>query len=291
MGTPWDRAAGGYLNEWVPRFVPYHNDLVRQVALASGARVLVVTAGPGAEVIAVLRTIGPTGAVHATDTSPEMIALCKEQVAKAGFTGVTFAVSDAGDAAGAPSGAGRPPWDAILCAFGLWQIEPSVRTRVLSAWRDTLAPRGKVGVLTWGPPEEDDPFERLAEALRIVEPGSELPSARIHAEREAMATMFDEAGLSLVRHTVVRHTLTFPSAEQFVRAMREGCTWRRRWEQMGDARMEKVARAFYEWTGGPDVPLTFAPPATLAIAGLPGAELELEGRPSVKVPASTRNLS
>jgi hypothetical protein len=101
-----------------------------------------------------------------------------------------------------------------------------------------------------------------------------------------MGAMFEAAGLALVRHTVIRHTMSFPTSERFVRAMREACTWRKRWEELGDARMERVARAFYGWTGGPDVPLTFQPPATLAIAGLPGAELELEGRPSVRVPRS-----
>jgi ubiquinone/menaquinone biosynthesis C-methylase UbiE len=284
MGTPWDRAAGGYLEEWVPRFVPYHTDLVRQLALSPGARVLVVTAGPGAEVLALARAVGPTGMVRATDTSPEMVALCKEQVARAGLSGVTCAVADASDVSGPED------WDAIVCAFGLWQIEPKPRAAAMQAWRQALAPRGKVGIVTWGPPEDDDPNEQLSQALRVVEPGYDVPSPRVLAEREAMAAMFDEAGLSLVRHTVVRHTMSFPSAERFVRAMREACTWRRRWEELGGARMEKVARAFYEWTGGPDVPLSFAPPATLAIAGIPGAELELEGRPSVKVPASTRSL-
>jgi hypothetical protein len=55
MGTPWDRAALGYLEEWVPRFVPYHLDLVREMALAPGQRVLVPSAGPGAEVLPVAR--------------------------------------------------------------------------------------------------------------------------------------------------------------------------------------------------------------------------------------------
>src|SRR5690242_1791994 len=38
MATPWDRAAAKYIEEWVPRFVPYHVDLVRELALAQGQR-------------------------------------------------------------------------------------------------------------------------------------------------------------------------------------------------------------------------------------------------------------
>jgi hypothetical protein len=79
--------------------------------------------------------------------------------------------------------------------------------------------------------------------------------------------------------------MTFPSAERLVKALREACTWRHVWEEIGDARMERVAARFYERVGGPDVALSFASPATLAIAAHPGAEVELAHRPSVRVPA------
>jgi hypothetical protein len=82
----------------------------------------------------------------------------------------------------------------------------------------------------------------------------------------------------------VRHTLAFQSAEAFVRAMREACTWRRIWEDVGDARMQRVAARFCERVGGPGAPLSFEPTATIAIAALPGAEVELQHRPSVRAP-------
>src|SRR3954462_7923331 len=113
MGTPWDRAADRYLEERVPRFVPYHLDLVRELALAEGQRVLVVSAGPGAEVLAVARVVGDRGVVRATDTSDEMVRICDAQVKKAAFAGVTCERADAMDV-------GSGDWDAIVCAFGLW---------------------------------------------------------------------------------------------------------------------------------------------------------------------------
>jgi ubiquinone/menaquinone biosynthesis C-methylase UbiE len=210
-----------------------------------------------------------------------MIDLCKAQADKAALEWVHCDVAEANDTQGGP-------WDAIVCAFGLWQIER--RAEALQAWQGALSPRGKVGIVTWGPPEADDPFEVLGRVLTEVEPTFARHNSRADAVRAAMEAMFAEADLSMVRHTIVRHVLGFPSAERFVRAMREGCTWRKTWEELGDVRMERVARAFYEWAGGPDVPLSFAPPAALAIAGLPGAELELAGRPSVKAPPSSRSL-
>jgi SAM-dependent methyltransferase len=279
MGTPWDRAAAGYLEEWVPRFVPYHLDLVRELALREGDRVLVTSAGPGAEVLAVARAVGAGGAVRATDKSAEMVRICHEQMDRAHLTtSVDCAQADASDASGGP-------WDAIVCAFGLWQL-PS-RVDAIRAWSKALAPKGKVGIITWGPSDAHGPFERLAAALRELEPDHAVPDPFVHAERDAMAAMFEEGDLVMVRHTVVHHTLSFKSAEAFVRAMRESCTWRRVWEELGDARLERVATRFYESyekEGGPNALLSFDPPATLAIAALPGAQIELDHRPSVRVP-------
>jgi ubiquinone/menaquinone biosynthesis C-methylase UbiE len=274
MATPWDRAAAGYLDEWVPRFVPYHLDLVRELALHPGAHVLVASAGPGAEALAVARVVGDGGRVRATDKSEEMVRICREQVKTAGFANIEAHVADAADTTGGP-------WDAIVCAFGLWQIED--RGSLVRAWAEALAPSGKVGVLTWGPPDGNSPFELLTASVGEIEPAFHVPSARVLAEREAMALLFDEGGLAMVRHTVVRHTLVFRTAEHFVRAVKEACTWRRIWEALGEERFSRVAARFYEKVGGPDVPLSFDSPATIALGAMPGAEIELENRPSLRV--------
>lgn len=276
VGTPWDLAAVGYLEEWVPRFVPYHADLIRELAIAEGASVLVTSAGPGSEVIAAARTVGPKGRVHATDASPEMMRICKDDVDRAALqTLVTCAVADASDVTGAP-------WDEIICAFGLWQLED--RAKVLRAWASALTPNGKVGILTWGPPDGEDPSQVLVECLQELEPSVPFRQHRINAERERMAQMWKEAGLVMVRHTVVRHTLNFERAELFVRAMSHAGTWRKVFDDIGQVRMDHVATRFYERMGGPEEALSFQPAATISIAALPGAEVVLEHRPSTRVP-------
>jgi ubiquinone/menaquinone biosynthesis C-methylase UbiE len=275
MATPWDRAAAGYLDEWVPRFVPYHLDLVRELALEPGGRVLVVSAGPGSEVLAVARTLGDKGHVVATDKSAEMVRICAEQVRTAGFSNVESRVADAAETSGGP-------WDAIVCAFGLWQLED--RGKLVRAWAEALKTNGKVGILTWGPPDGEGPFETLAASLREMEPSHHVPSPNVLAERDAMAVLFDEGGLAMVRHTVVRHTLAFRSAEEFARAIKEACTWRRIWEELGEERFSRVAARFFEKMGGPTAPISFSSPATIAIGAIPGAEITLENRPSLRVP-------
>jgi ubiquinone/menaquinone biosynthesis C-methylase UbiE len=240
----------------------------------------VTSAGPGAEALAVARVVGDQGWVRATDKSAEMVRICREQVTTAGFANVEAHVADAAETAGGP-------WDAIMCAFGLWQIED--RGSLVRAWAEALSPNGKVGVLTWGPPDKDGPFELLAATLAELEPASHVPSPRVLAEREPMALLFDEGGLAMVRHTVVRHTLAFRSAEHFVRAVKEACTWRRIWEALGDERISRVAARFYDKVGGPDAPLSFDSPATIAIGALPGAEITLENRPSLFVKRPSEN--
>ena len=275
MATPFDRAAKRYIEEWVPRFVPYHLDLVRELALAQGQRVLVARCGPGAEVLAVARAVGDHGKVRATDPSAELIQICDEQVKKAGFPAVTCECAEPGDI-------GEGGWNAIVCAFGLWTVKD--RPTLLKRWAASLAPNGKVGVLTFGPPDDTDPFEILARALRDLEPNAVAKPPRIDADRESFAKTFEEGGLALVRHTTLRHTVSFPTAEDFTAAIREGRTWRNVWEELGPERMGLVTARFYDQVGGPTAPLVFEPAATLAIAALPGAEVELAVRPSVVAP-------
>ncbi len=281
MRAAWDRAAAGYLKEWAPRFVPYHLDLVRELSLHGGERAFVPMCGPGAEVVGLARIIGKRGFIRATDGSGEMIRIAAEKLRSGGFdTRTEFAVAEANDASGGP-------WDVIVCAFGLWQLAgagqedeaPSVAV-ALQAWANALSPRGKVGILVWGPSEDGQPFELMRECVRELEPARAWPNAYDTARRESMRKLLHDAGLEMVRHSVVRHTLSFRSAEVFVSALRESCSLRQTWEELGDARFERIARAFYEHVGGPEVPLTFRPPATLVIGTLPGAEVELDVHPS-----------
>jgi ubiquinone/menaquinone biosynthesis C-methylase UbiE len=280
MGTPWDHAAEGYLREWVPRFMPYHAELVHELNLGAGQSVLVTSAGPGSEVVTVARQVGAEGRVRATDTSAEMVRICRDEVKRAGVdASVSCDVADASDVNGAP-------FDAIVCSFGLWQFED--RKKVLTAWASALEPNGKVGIVTWGPPDGEDPSEMLAECLRELEPNVLFRQHRINAERATMMQMFADAGLVMVRHTIIRHTLSFEKAEDFVRALSHACTWRRVFEEIGQVRLERIAARFYDRVGGPEQSLSFRPAATLAIAALPGADVELAHRPSMRVPASIK---
>ena len=67
-------------------------------------------------------------------------------------------------------------------------------------------------------------------------------------------------------------------------SLRQSCTWRGVWEELGDERIERVAAHFYAKVGGPNEALIAEPPATLIIAGRPGDELRLRDAASIVVP-------
>ncbi|MEO8875897.1 MAG: class I SAM-dependent methyltransferase, partial [Polyangiaceae bacterium] len=227
------------------------------------------------------REVGETGFVRAIDSSDEMASICKEKVDAAGLKNVEVICGDATETEGGP-------WDAILCAFGLWQLKD--RGAALNAWRKSLSEAGKIGILTWGPVEDDDLFERVGRCLEHLEPELASPNPKTFATREAMAEMFESSELTMVRHTIVRHTLTFKSAEAFIDALKESCTWRRIWEDLGEVRVGHIAARFYGLVGGPDAVLAWNPPATLAIAGVPGSDIDIASRASVRVPITSTPL-
>ncbi len=272
MATPWDRPSREYNEEWVPRFVPYLRDLVSELALDDGERVLVPCCGTGAEVVAVAREVGASH-VRATELDEALAKEARARLDAAGFPDAQLSVAPAEDVSGGS-------WDAVVCAFGLWQLDH--RVDVLRAWRGALTTKGKVGVLTWGPPEEHDPFERMMRCLAEREPALALVPPRIHSGRDSMESMFEEAGLSLVRHTVLRHTLSFPSAEAFVKALRYARGFDGAFAALDETRLGLVLARFYEEVGGPSAPLPWDPPATLAIAANPGTEVTLFSRPSLR---------
>ena len=257
----WDRAAQSYADFWAPRLIPYYDDLVQKVAPKPGQRVLVTSAGPGAELRAVALAMQNRGELTATDPSGEMIDKARFNVAGADLEmPVSFEVTEANDTLG-------KEWDLILNFFGLWQLPD--RRETLRAWARALDPNGHVGILAWGPPDPEGPFELVSASLQQLEPElGELTKARELAAREAMANLLEEAGLRLLRHAIVRHPMEFVSAQGFFRALCHGCSFLRVVEKLGAERTQRVAESFYTRLDPPSprTPLAYSPAAAIAIA-------------------------
>jgi len=257
----WDRAAQSYLDFWVPRLIPYYEDLVQKAGARAGERVLVPAVGPGGELIALASAMKGQGSIVATDASPVMIEHAKA-AAKAAEIAVpiTFEVADASDVLG-------EKWDLILSAFGLWQLEE--RTAALRSWCEALTDEGRVALLEWGPPDPTGPFELVDDSLRSLEPDAgEVTKLRELAAREPLGELLSDAGLRMVRHAVVRYRMEFGSAEGFFKALCAGCSYLQVCEDIGQDRTRRVADSFYARLSPPSMrtPLSFEPAASIAIA-------------------------
>ncbi len=257
----WDRASQSYADFWIPRLIPYYDDLVQKCVPKPDERVLVTSVGPGAELRAIALAMQQKGFLVATDPSKEMVARAKRGLIDAEIVmPVTFETTVALDTLG-------KQWDLILSAFGLWQLPE--RRATLKQWTRALAPGGRIGIVVWGPPDPDGPFEKVSVAIQKVEPTiGELTKTWDLAGRQPMRDMLEEAGLKLIRHAIVRHEMDFASAEGFFSAMRSGCSFLRACDKMGSERTERVAEAFYEQIYPPSsrTPLVFSPSAAVVIA-------------------------
>lgn len=257
----WDHAVQPYADFWVPRLIPYYDDLVQKAVPRPDERVLVTSVGPGAELRAVALAMEQRGQLAATDASPAMIQAARKALEAAEVhMPVQLEVAEAFDTLGRP-------WDLILSAFSLWQLPD--RRSTLQRWARAVQPDGRIGILVWGPPDPDGPFEKVSAALQQVEPAlGELVKAWELAARQPMRDLLEDAGLKLIRHATVRHDMEFASAEGFFAAMRRGCSFLRVCDKLGSQRTERVAEAFYDRLDPPSsrTPLTFAPSAAVAVA-------------------------
>ncbi len=275
VGTRWDRSSTVFIEEWLPRLSPYQLDLSRELGLRDGERILVPAAGP--DVLAFARAVAPKGTVRATETRSGSRSACTKRLQEAGFSELATVVD------APPTDTVGAPFDVILCAFGLREVVD--HRAALVAWRDALTPKGKVGLLIGGPADPDDPRQWFARAAREVDPSLDFTTERLDTERGALSFLMESAGLALVRHTVVSHTITFHSTEEFVRALCAASEWRDTHAKLGPAVAARITARVCERAGGPDKPIVWNPAATIAISGLPGAEIELPHRPSVRIPA------
>ena len=142
VAAVFDRVADVYDNVGVPWFTPIARQLVRLAAPAPGERALDVGCGRGAATLALADAVGPDGRVTAIDLSPAMAAACTAEVADR--PNVDVQVMDA--AAPSLPAAG---FDLIVSSLVVFFLpDPAAALR---AWRDLLAPGGRLAISTFGP--------------------------------------------------------------------------------------------------------------------------------------------
>ncbi len=151
MRAQWDAAASGWnahtsdLRAWLDKPT---DAMFRMAGVSPGARVLDVAAGAGDQTLALAQEVGAHGYVLATDLSPVIVALARDNAARAGFAHVETRVADGEDL-----GVTEASFDAAVCRLGLMFFPDPLRG--LREIHRALRPGGGVCTMVFSRPEKN----------------------------------------------------------------------------------------------------------------------------------------
>ncbi|OYU74084.1 MAG: ubiquinone biosynthesis protein UbiE, partial [Burkholderiales bacterium PBB5] len=225
MRAQWDSAAAGWnahtadIHAWLRQPT---DAMCRMAGERPGARVLDVAAGSGDQTVVIAQAVGAQGHVLATDLSPGIVALARDNAARAGFGWVENRVAD-GEDLGVP----EATFDAAVCRLGLMFFPDPLQG--LREMHRALRPGGGVCTVVFSRPENNpclailmatalkhagqpprDPY-RAGGLLSLGRPG--------HID-----TLFRAAGFQDVATTALDATFHLPSVDHYLAFVRSSAS-------------------------------------------------------------------
>ena len=188
-----------------PLFRPFAEQVLEEIGLAPGDRVLDVACGTGIVARLAWERLGGTGTVVGVDLSPAMLGVARRLA-----PGIDWREGDAG---ALPLREGER-FDVVVCQQGL-QFFPD-RLAAARRMHRALERGGRLAVSTWRPDEECPP---LRELRRVAERHLGAIADRRHGFGEAgpLEALLRDAGFRDVRLKTVRRTIRFEEGAVFVR--------------------------------------------------------------------------
>jgi ubiquinone/menaquinone biosynthesis C-methylase UbiE len=219
----WDQSADGWQhNEGLVRswLAEVTEQMLDVAGIGGGMAVLDVAAGAGGQTLDIARRVGPGGKVLATDISPEMIALTRQQMRLHGIEHVQCRVTDAQSInLESISGIAQNCFDAAICRLGLMFCAAPLQA--LRGIRNCLAPEGRFGALVFSNPLAN-PCIRImigsvhrhlgTTPLDPFTPGSLLSLGR----PGLMAELLRQAGFSAIEVRPVQASFRVARCEDYV---------------------------------------------------------------------------
>jgi len=209
------------------------------LVVVRGARVLDVACGTGIFARMAAHVVGPAGKVVGIDPSPAAV----EAARRIDFTSIVEWRSWEGS---------RLPFDdqsfdVVACQHALHRFHDPVA--VLEDIRRVLAPGGRLGVMTWGPIEENPAF--AAELDAIIKSGLDksgvvelLLDAFAYHRIDDLRELMLEAGFGDVSCRTVRMLAALPRVSQWVRVYPSLPPLSRAWPDCSqEARIQFLSRA------------------------------------------------
>ncbi len=208
----FDRSSETYDSVGVESFTVIARQLLADVGLVRGERVLDVGCGRGAVLFAAAEQVGETGSVTGIDLAPGMIDRTVCDIPDRGLTNVQALLMDAQE-----PDLPTADFDTVLASAVLFFLPDPLAG--LRAWHRLLKPGGRLGVTTFG--GNDPRWAEVEEVFRpfvppemiwaIVDPAGLFASVR-NFERAAASVGFVDAS-SVVR----KHPITFADPDQWIR--------------------------------------------------------------------------
>ena len=173
----FDRAAETYDQVGVEFFAAVGRQLVSDVGLRSGQRVLDVGCGRGAVTFAAAEAVGTTGSVLGIDLAPSMVELTAVDATQRGLDHVRVAVMDAQE-----PDLEAAAFDAVLSSLTLFFLPDPVAA--LRAWRAATRDGGRLGITTFAG-RDDEKWSWLEDVFPTRDPRAGTPDAEDSGDRGA----------------------------------------------------------------------------------------------------------
>ena len=225
MRIQWDAAAPGWnshtakIRAWLG---PATDAMLGMAGVAPGSRVLDVAAGAGDQTLAVAERVGPQGWVLATDLSPAIVALVRDNADRAGFANVQARVAD-GENLQLEAGS----FDAAVCRLGLMFFPDPLRG--LREMHRALRSGGGACTIVFSGPEKNPCLTILmSTALKhagLTPRDPYLPGSLLSLGRAGhLDGLFKAAGFRDVATTAMDAPFRLPSVESYLDFIRSSAS-------------------------------------------------------------------
>lgn len=225
MRAQWDQAAAGWnahgpqLRAWLARAT---EGMLGMAGVGPGMRVLDVAAGAGDQTLAIAERVGPAGRVLATDLSPAILALARDNALRAGHVNVQTQVAD-GEDLRVDAGS----FDAAVCRLGLMLFADPLRG--LREMHQALRPGGGACTVVFSQPEHNPCITiLLSTALKhagLPPRDPSTPGGLLSLGRPGrMAELFMAAGFDDVATTRLDAPFHLPSVQAYLDFVRDSAS-------------------------------------------------------------------
>jgi SAM-dependent methyltransferase len=217
----WQTAAAAW-HRWEPTIEAWLGSateaMLDMVDAHPGQHILDVAAGAGGQTLSAAKRVGPQGYVLATDISPNILTFAAQEAKQAHLSNVETRMVD-GEELDLPPAS----FDIVISRVGL--IYFPNQHKALQGMRRTLKPGGRLGVIVYSTPENNQffsiPVSIIRRRAQLPPPFPGQPGPFSLGAPGVLADTLQQAGFTQVQTRVLSAPLRMRSAAECVRFEKE----------------------------------------------------------------------